>query len=94
MKILITGSKGFIGKNLTNFIQDNYNHEVLEFNRGQSLESLEIMIKEADFIIHLAGVNRPKVRELFKEVNIELTELMFFKTSTNFPLLSTYSLRL
>ena len=74
MKILITGSKGFIGKNITNFIQDNYTYEVLEFNRGQSLESLAIMIKEADFIIHLAGVNRPKVRELFKEVNIELTE--------------------
>ena len=49
MKILITGSKGFIGKNLTNFIQDNYNHEVLEFNRGQSLKSLAIMIKESRF---------------------------------------------
>ena len=60
MKILITGSKGFIGKNLTCFIKDNYKHEILEFNRTESLKSLEIMIKKADFIIHLAGVNRPK----------------------------------
>ncbi len=73
MKILITGSEGFIGKNLINFIKDNYHYELLQFKNGEKLKELDEKIKKTDFIIHLAAANRPKDKKLFKEVNIDLT---------------------
>ena len=50
MNILITGSNGFIGKNLKNFIQDNYGYQILEFNKGDTLQELDYKIKNSNFI--------------------------------------------
>ena len=70
MRILVTGAKGFVGKNLCaqlNNIKDgkarNYGvqvDEVYEYDLDSTPEELDVWCKEADFVFNLAGVNRPK----------------------------------
>ena len=71
--ILVTGAKGFIGKNLVATLKQNENYKVVEIDRNNSKEELRQAIIEADFIYHLAGVNRPKNEEEFFEGNSGLT---------------------
>ncbi len=72
MNVLITGSRGFIGKNLKIFLLDK-KFKVFEFNRGDNFKKLEKFIKLSDIIFHLAGENRPKNKIFFKINNIDLT---------------------
>ena len=74
MNILITGSKGFIGKNLVHFIKENSSHNIIEFGKNEGLNQLKSKLLDSNFIIHLAGVNRPKENKDFKKVNIDLTK--------------------
>lgn len=60
MKILITGAGGFIGKNLTAFLQTSDEHEILEYHHSYGLKTLEKFCSECEFVFHLAGVNRPE----------------------------------
>ena len=60
MNVLITGSKGFIGKNLLQKLTENSSYCVSCFDRGDSFDLLEKFVVNADIIIHLAGENRPK----------------------------------
>lgn len=73
MKVLITGSKGFIGSNLAVHLREQPHYEVLEFNRGDDLDTLSKKVAVADAIVHLAGVNRPENNKEFMEVNAGLT---------------------
>jgi UDP-2-acetamido-2,6-beta-L-arabino-hexul-4-ose reductase len=59
MKVLVTGSKGFIGKNLILWLKENKEIEILEYDRETEEEVLEEYCSKADFVYHLAGVNRP-----------------------------------
>jgi UDP-2-acetamido-2,6-beta-L-arabino-hexul-4-ose reductase len=74
MKILVTGSSGFIGKNLVARLGEQSGNQVLRFDRGQASAALLEMIGQADAIVHLAGANRPREEEDFINVNIRLTE--------------------
>ncbi len=76
MRILITGSNGFIGKNLRVRLGELKDIEVVEFTRDHSEESLLELIRGIDTIIHLAGVNRPKDPMDFVRVNLGLTEVL------------------
>ena len=79
MRILVTGAKGFVGKNLCaqlNNIKDgkarNYGvqvDEVYEYDLDSTPEELDVWCKEADFVFNLAGVNRPKESSEFMEGN-------------------------
>lgn len=80
MKILITGAKGMVGTALTNNlknIKDGKNktrpnlliEEIYEYDLDSTLEQLEEYCKKADFIFHLAGVNRPENNEDFMKGN-------------------------
>ena len=70
MKILVTGAKGFVGKNLCAQLKNirdgkalNYGvtvTEVYEYDLDSTLEDLDRWCAEADFVFNLAGVNRPK----------------------------------
>lgn len=74
MKILVTGSNGFIAKNFIQFLSEESEIEVLKFNRDSSLEELEQSVLAADWIVHLAGINRPLNEQEFIEGNITLTQ--------------------
>lgn len=80
MRILITGAKGFVGKNLCatlRTIQDGRNktrpnihiEEIFEYDIDSSKAELEEWCQKADFVFNIAGVNRPKVQSEFMEGN-------------------------
>lgn len=75
MKILVTGSNGFVGKNLCATLKYS-DYTVATFDKSNSMEELEAMLLEADFIVHLAGSNRPVNPEEFYSVNQDLTANM------------------
>lgn len=74
MKILVTGSNGFIAKNLIQFLSEKSEIEVLTFNRNSSSAELEQSVLAADWIVHLAGINRPLNEQEFIDGNITLTQ--------------------
>lgn len=80
MNILVTGAKGFVGKNLCvslNNIKNNKDRtrpdltidEVFEYDLDSSDADLDFYCKKADFVFNLAGVNRPKNDEEFMSGN-------------------------
>lgn len=73
MRILVTGSKGFIGKNLIIRLSELAQHQVITFDRGGTLDELYSLVNDSDFIFHLAGENRPKDEIDFQKVNVDLT---------------------
>lgn len=80
MKILVTGAKGFVGKNLCaqlNNIKDGKARcygdlsvtEVYEYDIDSTPEELDRWCKDCDFVFNLAGVNRPQKQEEFMQGN-------------------------
>lgn len=74
MKILITGAKGFVGQNLTLWLKAKKEHELFLYDIDTERDMLEEYIKQADFLVHLAGVNRPVNPEEFQTGNKGFTE--------------------
>ncbi len=83
MKVLITGSNGFIGKNLRSFLSLNEEIELLCYDVDSSKEDLDKYTKECDFVFHLAGVNRPKDNKEFMEENFGFTSVLLEKLKSN-----------
>ena len=75
-KILITGGRGFLGRNLAAHLHEQKDCEVTIIERNDSTEDLEKALLEADVIFHLAGVNRPENPVEFETGNAGLTEQM------------------
>lgn len=73
MKVLITGVHGFIGKNLVAHLNRVEGVEVLPFGRSDDMSLLASHVAIADFVFHLAGVNRPTDTEEFRTGNADLT---------------------
>ncbi len=73
MRILVTGANGFIGKNLCVELK-NKGFAVLPFDTGDSDATLCDYIKQADFIFHLAGINRPLNVDEFYDGNTNFTK--------------------
>ena len=73
MKVLVTGSNGFIGKNLRVHLSERKEIEVVTFSRDDDLGSLGSKLDGVNFVFHLAGVNRPKDIEEFTLGNLDLT---------------------
>ncbi|MDC0101069.1 NAD-dependent epimerase/dehydratase family protein [Alphaproteobacteria bacterium] len=73
MKILVTGANGFIGKNLCVFLREQEQYKVLEACRETPKSILLAYLSEADFVFHLAGINRPKDPSEFQKGNVDLT---------------------
>ena len=78
MKILVTGAKGFVGKNLCvnlRNIQEGKDKtrpdlkidEIFEYDLDSTSEELDEWCQKADFVFNLAGVNRPKETSEFME---------------------------
>lgn len=82
MKLLVTGSNGFVGKNLVAELSDRkYNgiYEVLPYDIDTDPKLLDEFTKECDFVIHLAGVNRPKDASEYMEGNYGFTTILLSK---------------
>jgi UDP-2-acetamido-2,6-beta-L-arabino-hexul-4-ose reductase len=71
--ILVTGSQGFMGRNLVTALERAGKYSVLKFGREQSVHDLDGLTARADLVFHLAGVNRPREEREFTEGNLELT---------------------
>lgn len=76
MRILITGADGFIGQNLRVRLNELRNYELLTFVRGQSSNELAALVNQADWVFHLAGVNRPQYPSEFQTGNADLTDVL------------------
>ena len=73
MKILVTGAKGFIGNNLCLRLEETGSYDLIKIDRDSTEEELHSGLLEADFVFHLAGINRPKTAEEFSSGNVSLT---------------------
>ena len=73
MKVLVTGAKGFVGRNLCLTLGQMPDVEVLKYDLGDEAK-LDDYVAECDFVMHLAGVNRPKDPAEFKTGNTVFTE--------------------
>lgn len=75
MRVLVTGSNGFLGRNLTFGLREK-EYEVLCFTRDSCLEDLPAMVSLCDVVFHLAGVNRSDDPAQFELVNHGLTKAL------------------
>ncbi|MBP2639666.1 MAG: capsular biosynthesis protein [Firmicutes bacterium] len=73
MKIFVTGAKGFIAKNLIAELKAQGYSDILEYSKDDNLSLLTDYCKDADFVFHLAGVNRPTEQSEFMEGNFNFT---------------------
>ncbi len=73
MKVLVTGAKGFVGKNLIATLEHMKGVEILPFDIDTDPALLNAYARECGFVYHLAGVNRPQKPEEFMEGNFGFT---------------------
>ncbi len=96
MKVLVTGSNGFIGKNLIVSLQRDQKIEIITYSNKSSLNELKALIYQTDFIFHLAGVNRTKHESEFGVGNTDLTALiceLIRNENRNIPIVYTSSIQ-
>ncbi|MBY0245761.1 MAG: NAD-dependent epimerase/dehydratase family protein, partial [Sphingobacteriaceae bacterium] len=96
MRILITGADGFIGQNLRVRLKELGQHEVFTFTRRQSDDELSELLNQADWVFHLAGINRPQDPNEFKTGNADLTDrlcLLIAKSKLVIPIVLSSSIQ-
>ena len=87
MNILVTGAKGFVGKNLVENLKnirggknrtrpDISIDEIFEYDLDSTPEELDHYCRDADFVFNLAGVNRPKDPEEFRKGNFGFASIL------------------
>ena len=79
MKLVITGSNGFIGKNLRVHLRENGYDDIICIDRDNSVEQLDNALQTADFVFHLAGINRRTHDSEFYDGNAKQTEYIVKK---------------
>lgn len=96
MKILVTGAKGFIGKNLIARLRNIGYYDIFEHDIQTHPLLLDTYCKEAQFVFHLAGVNRPKEQDEFMKGNYGFTSVLLDalkKHSNNCPIMMSSSIQ-
>lgn len=96
LKILITGSNGFIGKNLKLFLKEQKKIKIISFNKEHNLSQLFEIVKKVDFIFHLAGLNRSDNAADFHSSNTNLTKILceaVRKCNQKIPIVFTSSIQ-
>ena len=94
MKILVTGANGFIGKNVCVHLKE-LGHEFLPYDLN-SERPLEELVQVCDFVMHLAGVNRPTSEEEFVSGNVDFTNHLLSlleETGKKIPVLLSSSIQ-
>jgi UDP-2-acetamido-2,6-beta-L-arabino-hexul-4-ose reductase len=85
VKILITGSSGFVAKNLIFHLGEKKNNLIYRYSRNLGLKNLKKFTKDCDIVYHLASKIRSNKKKNFKKNNTELTENLcsFLKLNKN-----------
>lgn len=105
MKILVTGAKGFVGRNLCANLRNIKNgfdrtrsslkiDEIFEYDLDSTPAELEEWCRETDFVFNLAGVNRPKDPKEFMQGNFGFASTLLNtlkKHSNNCPIMLSSS---
>ena len=94
--ILITGSGGFVGRNLVATLQTRGYTDLMLFEKDDTPETLEDYCRRAAFVVHLAGINRPKDPSEFYSGNAGLTDTMLSmleEAGSRAPVLVTSSIQ-
>lgn len=94
MRVLVTGADGFIGKHLFLHLNEMGFHDIVKFIRQDCPDKLPDILNSVDWVIHLAGENRPQDKTDFELGNAVLTEALceaIKKTGKNIPLIFTSS---
>lgn len=87
MNILVTGAKGFVGKNLVENLKNIRDHknntrpnlyidEIYEYDLKNTKEELELFCQKCDFVFNLAGVNRPKDPKDYRDGNYGFASIL------------------
>lgn len=76
MKVLVTGANGFVGKNLQLHLTERKDVHVVCFTREHSAAQLPELLRDVDFVFHLAGINRPQDPQEFTTGNADLTRAL------------------
>jgi UDP-2-acetamido-2,6-beta-L-arabino-hexul-4-ose reductase len=74
LNIVITGASGFIAKNLIASLRHVGTHQLLLMSKASTIKELRQALSDADFVFHLAGVNRPQDSEEFYQGNASFTK--------------------
>lgn len=94
MSIVITGANGFIGKNLIAHLKAHNYENIVEVTRETTEKELTAILKKAEFVFHLAGINRPINEAEFMAGNRDFTAKIIDtlkEYNTNCPILVTSS---
>ena len=73
VKVLVTGANGFIAQNLKIHLSERKEIILVPFTRNNDTNELPTLLRDVDFIFHLAGVNRPEDPKEFMMGNVNLT---------------------
>lgn len=95
MKILVTGAKGFVGKNLISELRNRGYAELIEYDIDTDPALLDEFARQCEFVYHLAGVNRPQDEKEFMEGNFGFTSVLLDslrKAGNRAPVLITSSI--
>ena len=79
MRILVTGAKGFIGKNLISELRNRNYNDIYECDINTTEQELEEYAKNCEFVFHLAGINRPENEEEFMKGNFGFSSILLEK---------------
>lgn len=96
MNIVVTGAEGFIGKNLCMRLSEHGYQNLFKVDRSTGRDELSGYLEKADFVFHLAGVNRPRHESEFEQGNIELTQFIVESLASfgnNTPLMLSSSIQ-
>ena len=96
MKILVTGAKGFVGKNLIAELRNRKYEDILEYDIDTDILLLDKYTRDCGFVFHLAGVNRPQNENEFMEGNYGFTTVLLNKLrehGNKAPILITSSIQ-
>lgn len=96
MRVLVTGSEGFIGKNLCISLKRDESIETLEYTKNNKPQELFEFVRSCDFIFHLAGINRPETEQEFFEGNSDLTKTLcdaVIQSGKKIPIVFTSSIQ-